>query len=149
VVQELQSIAIQLVRNAVSHGIETPAERNALNKLPVGEISIRLENPGNGDYDFIVRDDGHGIVPAHLRNQLVATGRLTKEEVAAMSDIEVARYIFQPGVSTARRSANRDAGHGVGLDAVMEKIKGIQGYMQVKSSPNLFTEFHAHFKLPA
>ncbi|MDR0716731.1 MAG: type IV pili methyl-accepting chemotaxis transducer N-terminal domain-containing protein [Azoarcus sp.] len=144
IVQELQSISIQLVRNALSHGIETPEERSNRQKPKTGALCLLCEYLGNNHYDFTVRDDGCGIVPERLRARLVESGRLSKEEAAAMSDEEIAQLIFQPGVSSAAK-ADRDAGHGVGLDIVLEKVKSFNGRMLVRSRPNMFTEFHIQF----
>jgi HPt (histidine-containing phosphotransfer) domain-containing protein len=144
VTQELQGISIQLVRNALTHGIEMPEERAAHNKPKTGALCIWCKYLGNGSYDFSVRDDGRGIVPEHLRNSLVKSGRLSMTEAAALSDTEIAKLIFQPGVSSAA-VADKDAGHGIGLDAVMEKVKTIHGRMRVRSSPGMFTEFHVQF----
>jgi len=145
IVQELQSISIQLVRNALMHGIETPTERLAHNKPRIGSLSLWCEYLGNGLYEFAVRDDGRGIVPEHLRASFVKNGRLTPAKAAAMSDKEVAGLIFQPGISTADK-ANIDAGHGVGLDAVLEKVDNMRhGRLSVKSRPDSFTEFRIQF----
>jgi HPt (histidine-containing phosphotransfer) domain-containing protein len=144
IVQELQSISIQLVRNALSHGIETPEERSNRQKPKMGALCLLCEYLGNNRYDFTVRDDGRGIVPEHLRASLVESGRLSRAEASAMSDEEIAQLIFQPGVSSAAK-ADRDAGHGVGLDIVLEKVKSFNGRMLVRSRPNMFTEFHIQF----
>jgi chemotaxis protein histidine kinase CheA len=144
VAHELQSISIQLVRNALTHGIEMPEERAARNKPKTGALCIWCKYLGNSNYDFSVRDDGCGIVPERLRNHLVKSGRMTMAEASALSDTEIAKLIFQPGVSSAT-VADKDAGHGVGLDAVMEKVKAIHGRMQVRSRPDMFTEFHVQF----
>ena len=144
IVQELQSVSIQLVRNALSHGIEMPDERISRKKPATGALCLWCKYLGNGQYDFTVRDDGRGILPERLRSHLVKNGRLSMTEASAMSDEEIARLIFQPGVSSAA-AADRDAGHGIGLDAVMEKVKGINGHMQVRSRPDTFTEFHIQF----
>jgi chemotaxis protein histidine kinase CheA len=142
--QELQGISIQLVRNAVAHGIETPTERNLLQKPEAGKLQLWFEMPDNAHYDFVVRDDGCGIVPERLRAHLVKSGKMRAEEAARLSDKEVTSMLFQPGFSTAT-SASRDAGHGIGLDIVLEKIKGINGRLLLKSRPNLFTEFRIRF----
>ncbi|MDR1229340.1 MAG: type IV pili methyl-accepting chemotaxis transducer N-terminal domain-containing protein [Azoarcus sp.] len=144
VIQELQSISIQLVRNALTHGIETPGERAERNKPVPGALGIWCKYLGNDNYDFSVRDDGRGIVPERLRNHLVKSGRMSMAEASALSDTEIAKLIFQPGVSSAA-VPDKDAGHGVGLDAVMEKVKAIHGRMQVRSRPDTFTEFHVQF----
>ncbi|MDR1462993.1 MAG: Hpt domain-containing protein [Azoarcus sp.] len=144
VTQELQGISIQLVRNALTHGIEMPGERAEHNKPETGALCIWCRYLGNNNYDFSVRDDGRGIVPERLRNHMVKTGRMSMAEASALSDTEIAKLIFQPGVSSAS-VADKDAGHGVGLDAVMEKVKSIHGRMQVRSRPDMFTEFHIQF----
>jgi HPt (histidine-containing phosphotransfer) domain-containing protein len=144
IVQELQRISIQLVRNALSHGIETPEERSACKKPKKGSLRLWCEQLGNGLYDFAVRDDGRGIVSERLREHLVQNGRLSAAEASAMSDQEIARFIFQPGVSSAA-TVDRDAGHGIGLDAVMERVRNINGHLLVKSRPDMFTEFHIQF----
>jgi signal transduction histidine kinase len=144
VAQELQSISIQLVRNAMTHGIETPAERSAVRKSETGQLQIWCERSDNEHYDFVVRDDGRGIVPRRLRTQLAESGKMSREEVDRLSDNEVASMLFHPGVSTAT-VANRDAGHGIGLDIVLEKVKTIKGHLRVTSRSNLFTEFRIRF----
>ncbi|MDR1423436.1 MAG: Hpt domain-containing protein [Azoarcus sp.] len=145
IVRELQSISIQLVRNALVHGIETPTERLTRNKPRTGSLSLWCEYLGSGLYEFTVRDDGRGIVPEHLRANFVKNGRLTPEKAAAMSDKEIAGLIFKPGISTADK-ANIDAGHGVGLDVVLEKVDTMQGgRLSVKSRPDSFTEFRIQF----
>lgn len=144
VVHELSEISIQLVRNAMAHGIETPSERTRKNKSPTGEIRITCDRLENGRYDFIVRDDGRGIVVDRLREHLIRNGYLNKTEAANLNDADVARQIFQPGVSTADK-VSRDAGHGIGLDVVHEKVQDIDGHLLVRSRADRFTEFRIQF----
>jgi signal transduction histidine kinase len=145
IAQELQSISVQLVRNALTHGIEKPDERFSKKKPPTGLVCVWCRHRGNGQYDFRVQDDGNGIAPERLRAQFVNSGRISKAEAAAMSDEEISQLIFQPGVSTAA-IADKDAGHGIGLDTVLKKVNAIQGNLQVKSRPGIFTEFHIRFR---
>ncbi|MDR2925253.1 MAG: type IV pili methyl-accepting chemotaxis transducer N-terminal domain-containing protein [Azoarcus sp.] len=142
--KELQDISIQLVRNAMTHGIEMPDERTQHNKPSIGALSLWCEYLGHGQYTFTVRDDGCGIVPDRLRKHFVKKNILTAAEADALSDQEIANRIFQPGVSTVE-VADQDSGHGIGLDAVLEKVRGMGGYMLVKSRPNQFTEFNIQF----
>ena len=144
VVQELQGISIQLVRNALTHGIEATDERTAHSKPESGALCLWCEYLGNGLYDFTVRDDGRGIVPDRLRQHFVKSGRMSAKEAAALSDQDIANRIFLPGISTVE-TADKDAGHGVGLDAVLERVKNISGHLLVRSRANLFTEFHIQF----
>ncbi|MDR0565103.1 MAG: type IV pili methyl-accepting chemotaxis transducer N-terminal domain-containing protein [Azoarcus sp.] len=144
VVQELQGISVQLVRNAVTHGIETPQERASRNKPQSGALCLWCEYLGNGQYDFTVRDDGRGIVPARLREHFVKNGTLSASEASTLNDNEIANRLFMPGVSTAQ-TANKDAGHGIGLDAVLEKVNKMGWHLLVKSRANRYTEFHIQF----
>jgi HPt (histidine-containing phosphotransfer) domain-containing protein len=145
ITQELQSVSIQLVRNAVVHGIEKPAERVMIHKPETGALSLWNTYLGNGLYDFVVRDDGRGIIPDQLREHLVKNGHISQGEADKLSDQEIASWIFRPGFFTVTGEANKDAGHGVGLDAVLAKIRAFNGRLTVKSRPNQFTEFHIQF----
>ncbi len=142
--KDLQDISIQLVRNALAHGIEMPDQRVARNKPPTGALSLWCEYLGHGQYTFTVRDDGCGIVPERLREHFVRKNLLSADEAADMSDVEIANRIFQPGISTAE-TVDQDSGHGIGLDAVLEKVKNMGGHMLVKSRPDQFTEFNIQF----
>ncbi|MDR2208759.1 MAG: type IV pili methyl-accepting chemotaxis transducer N-terminal domain-containing protein [Azoarcus sp.] len=143
-VKELQDISIQLVRNSLAHGIETPDKRTRFNKPATGALSLWCEYLGHGQYTFTVRDDGCGIVPERLREHFVKKHIMSAEEAASLSDDEIANRIFQPGISTAE-TADQDSGHGIGLDAVLEKVRTMGGYMLVKSRPDQFTEFSIQF----
>ncbi|MCL1861711.1 MAG: ATP-binding protein [Proteobacteria bacterium] len=142
--KELQDISIQLVRNALMHGIEAPNHRTMNNKPPTGALSLWCEYLGHGQYTFTVRDDGCGIVPERLREHFVKKNIMSPEEAATLSDHEIANHLFQPGISTSE-TADQDSGHGIGLDVVLEKVKDMGGYMLVKSRPNQFTEFSIQF----
>jgi len=142
--KELQDISIQLVRNALTHGIEKPDMRAAHNKPPTGALSLWCEYLGHGQYTFTVRDDGCGIVPERLRENFVKKHIMSADEAVAMSDHDIANRIFHPGISTAE-TPDQDAGHGIGLDAVLEKVKNMGGHMLVKSRPDQFTEFNIQF----
>ena len=146
VAKELQDISVQLVRNALTHGIETPDKRSARNKPLTGALSIRCESHGHGRYTFAVRDDGCGIVPERLRKSFVSKNIMSREEAAALSDKEVAALLFQPGVSTAE-IVDQDSGHGIGRDVVLDKVRTMGGHMLVRSSPDKFTEFSIQFSM--
>jgi len=143
----LQDISIQLVRNALAHGIETPDQRIAHNKPQVGALGLWCTYHGHDEYIFTVRDDGCGIVPNRLREHFVKKGLLTSDEAAILSDRDIAARLFQPGVSTTE-VADQDSGHGIGLDIVLEKVKAIGGRVRVRSRPDQFTEFNIQFRAP-
>jgi signal transduction histidine kinase len=146
IINELQSIAIQLVRNAVKHGIESPEERATLAKSPRGEIAITCQDLGQSKFAFFVRDNGRGISVDKIRRTLVESGQMSAQEVAKLSAKEVVTQIFKEGFSTARE-ADRDAGRGAGLGVVSEKVTLLHGHLTLSSKANEFAEFRVVFEV--
>jgi chemotaxis protein histidine kinase CheA len=144
----VNEIAVQLLRNAVVHGIETPHQRAQLNKPEQGNVRIRLQAHAAGEFELSVRDDGSGLSPARIRDTLVASGRCTAEQAAQWDDRKLIMQIFEPGFSTAA-AGGRDAGHGVGMDVVKQKIARLGARLRIATRPDLFTEFSIRFTVPA
>jgi signal transduction histidine kinase len=143
---ELHGIAIQLLRNAVKHGIEMPGERAAEHKPANGQIRIVCRETGHHAYEFIVRDDGRGIAVNKIREELVRRKLFSASEADKLDNRQIISHLFDPGFSTAKH-ADRDAGHGVGLDVVAKKITGLRGYLTLNSEEHVFTEFKVRFSL--
>lgn len=136
----LRTIGLQLLRNAVVHGIEPAAERQARAKPSVGTVSFRSEDVGSRQVELVVRDDGRGIDVARIRSALSASGRYSAEQLEALSDRDVIMKIFEPGVSTADHS-DRDAGHGIGMDLVMKQVRSMSGTISLATKVGTYTEF--------
>ncbi len=116
-----------LVRNAVVHGIETPAERTGRGKPARG--TVQLEARAEADGILIdVLDDGAGID----REALLAAARSRDLEVSAEDDVHA--LLFHPGLSTAE-SADRAAGRGIGMAAVLEAAHRLGGTIEVATRP--------------
>lgn len=141
----LKDVAIQLIRNAVYHGIESPEERTHAAKPVEGAIRMTLRSAGNGRFELVVRDDGRGLVPQRIREALLASGRYRAEELDALDERVLLGKIFDPGFSTAAGSTDRDAGHGVGLDVVKEKLTALRAQLKLETQPGQFTEFRIQF----
>jgi chemotaxis protein histidine kinase CheA len=137
-----------LLRNAVAHGIEAPAERASHAKPQLGTVAISLDALDSGEYELKVRDDGQGLLPERIREKLVHTGRYSAAQVAQWDDKQIIMQIFEPGFSTLD-IANRDAGQGVGLDMVKDKITRLGARLRIASRPHQFTEFSIRFAVPA
>jgi two-component system chemotaxis sensor kinase CheA len=122
---------VHIVRNAIAHGIEPAAEREAAGKPPEGTVRIRAQQQGSR---FVIEttDDGRGMDPALLGRVAIGKGLLTQEELERMTDREVLGLIFRPGFTTAEK-ADDLKGRGVGLDEVMDKIRTIKGSVDVSS----------------
>jgi len=122
---------VHIVRNAIAHGIEPAAEREAAGKPPEGTVRIRAQQQGSR---FVIEttDDGGGMDPAVLGRVAIGKGLITQEELERMTEREVLGLIFRPGFTTAEK-ADDLKGRGVGLDEVMDKIRTIKGSVDVSS----------------
>lgn len=137
---ELREIVVQLLRNAVVHGIETPDERRAGGKSDVGNIQLVSSVCLDGEVELTVRDDGRGIRAQDIRDALIHSGALTELQAAALSDREVVMKIFEPGISTTV-DVDSDSGRGVGMDLVRDRVRQLQGRLSMKSKANAYTVF--------
>ena len=121
-----------IVRNAVDHGIETPAARRKAGKREIGLLSVSARQSGNQILIDIV-DDGHGIDGKRLVEKAIASGTLTKEEGAALTPREQLALIFEAGLSTAN-AVTAISGRGVGMDVVRSNVERIGGIVEVDSA---------------
>ncbi|MDO4906656.1 ATP-binding protein [Neisseria sp.] len=134
---QLRELAVQLLRNAVVHGIETPEERIKRHKLDAGHIRLVLDDGG----DFVrltVQDDGAGIDPELIRSKLVENGGYSHDEAAKLDSRALIQKIFAPGFSTAADSGE-DAGRGVGMDIISERIKQMKGRVSLATRTGAYT----------
>ena len=141
---ELKDIAVQLLRNAVAHGIEPAVERTGRAKPPVGNIYLALKPMEAGEYELMLRDDGRGLIPQKIRAELLRSGRYTEAQLNELNDKQIVMKIFEPGFSTAGH-ATRDAGHGVGMDVIKHKIEQLGARLRISSQADAFTQFSIHF----
>ncbi|MCL2465775.1 MAG: chemotaxis protein CheA [Micrococcales bacterium] len=122
-----------LVRNAVDHGIETPADRVAAGKPAKGTLTLRAYHAG-GQVMVEVRDDGRGVDPQKVAESAVRKGLRTAEQVEASSPQDMLQMLFLPGFSTAEQ-VTKVSGRGVGMDVVKTKIEEIGGNVEIESVP--------------
>ncbi len=135
----IKEILIQLIRNAVYHGIESPDIRLSLNKSSFGSIEIS-SFADNNTIGFKFRDDGRGLRIEKLRQKAKTCGKWKETEMDKLDDKQVVEAIFFPGISTSDK-AGLVAGRGVGLDLVKEKIANLGGKIEVNSKENEYCEF--------
>jgi two-component system chemotaxis sensor kinase CheA len=136
VLQALKDAVMHLLRNAVSHGIEPPAERVAAGKNQRGLIRLRLEARG-GTVEIAVEDDGRGIDLQRVAEAAVSRGMLTAA-AAAQPAPELKRLILEPGFSTSR-SATPLSGRGIGLTIAREQVTKLQGEIFLRERPGAGT----------
>jgi HPt (histidine-containing phosphotransfer) domain-containing protein/PAS domain-containing protein len=116
----VKDVLIQLIRNAVVHGIELPADRQAAGKTPEGHIRIQFEMvEGGRAFRMQCEDDGRGLMPEKLRKTAVTKGLISQNDAQALTDQEAMMLVFRSGFSTAKE-VTRDAGRGVGMDVIAE-----------------------------
>ena len=120
-----------IIRNALSHGIETPVERVKKGKPEVGHITIDITRDGS---DVVIRasDDGAGVDIGKIRNRALQLGLL--QEGQAASDTDLVQYILEPGFSTAEH-VTQLSGRGVGMDVVDIEVKQLGGTLQIETTP--------------
>jgi two-component system chemotaxis sensor kinase CheA len=133
-----------LVRNAVSHGIESPEERGKMGKAPQGTIRLNAYHQGN-HVIVEVADDGRGIDSQKVRAKAVELGLATPEEAARLSESEILDFIFRPGFSTAEQ-ITEISGRGVGMDVVQSVLHRLKASVSVDTQAGRGTTFR--LKLP-
>ena len=126
-----------LLRNAVVHGIETPAQREAAGKNATGRIHLKLQREG-AEVIVDVKDDGAGMDLAAIRNKGQALGLINADQV--LSDDDVMQLVLEPGFSTAG-TVTQQAGRGVGMDVVATEIKKLGGALHMESKAGQGTRF--------
>jgi two-component system chemotaxis sensor kinase CheA len=124
---------LHLIRNALDHGIEPPAERASAGKPPEGSVCLHLTRERDR-VRIVVEDDGRGLVPQALRKAAVARGLLSAAEVERLTDSEALLLTTLPGFSTAK-SVGAVSGRGVGMDVVRTAVESFGGRLVLDSSP--------------
>ncbi|MFC3656263.1 chemotaxis protein CheA [Xanthomonas hyacinthi] len=130
-VEALADPLVHLVRNAIDHGVEAPALREASGKPRSGHV--RLSAQQEGDYVSIeVQDDGAGIDPERLRAKAREKGLIDPEAAARLTTEECLHLVFLPGFST-KSEVTDISGRGVGMDVVQSRIRELSGQIQIQS----------------
>ncbi len=130
---------MHMIRNAISHGIESPAERTVLGKEPTGVLILNARHEGN-NIILEVEDDGRGMDPAALRKAAVDKGFMSAAEAQSLTDVEAINLIFRPGFSTAS-TISKVSGRGVGMDVVSTQIARINGRFEITTDKGVGTKF--------
>ncbi|GLS04933.1 chemotaxis protein CheA [Chitiniphilus shinanonensis] len=130
-IEDLNDPLVHLVRNAVDHGVETPAERIAAGK-PAKAV-VELSATQVGDHILIeITDDGRGMRPDVLRKKAIEKGVIDIETANSMDDKQSLHLVFLPGFSTKDQISNV-SGRGVGMDVVKTNIQKLNGRIDIQS----------------
>ena len=144
-VESIRDPLTHLIRNAVDHGIEPPADRLSAGKPREGRLSLRAFHE-SGQVCIEIEDDGRGIPIEAIREKAIARGLLAPEAAETASDEAVLQCIFEPGFSTAAVVTDV-SGRGVGMDVVKRNIESIGGTVDLRSSPGRGTTIRVRIPL--
>jgi CheY-like chemotaxis protein/HPt (histidine-containing phosphotransfer) domain-containing protein len=135
----IKDIMVQLVRNAMVHGIESPLKREQLGKPRQSQIILSSEKK-NGYLIIKLRDDGQGLQLESIRQKAIDSGKWKAADLSQWTDEQIAKLIFESGIST-KNKANLSAGRGIGMGIVMQKIDEINGSISIDFEKGKYTEF--------
>jgi two-component system chemotaxis sensor kinase CheA len=142
VVEHLKDPLLHMIRNAVDHGIEPPAERKKQGKRPAGTITVRAAHEGS-NIVIEVSDDGAGMDRQNIIE--AAQKRGLAGELEKLSDQDVFQLIFESGFTTAREVTDL-SGRGVGMDVVRRNVQALRGSVHITS--RLGAGSTVHIRLP-
>lgn len=132
ILEEMKDPLMHLIRNAIDHGIEPPAERERLGKSRGGTVRLRAVRE-NACVLLEVQDDGNGLDPATIRQTAKKRGLHDEATLAAMTPAQLQQLIFMPGFSTSTY-VTALSGRGVGLDVVRVNVERMKGSIRLESA---------------
>jgi two-component system chemotaxis sensor kinase CheA len=144
IIEQISDPLVHLIRNAVDHGLETPAGRLAAGKPEMGRVTLEAKHSA-GEVWITVEDDGKGLNRDKIFQKGVEKG-LVKSEDREMKDEEIWRLIFEPGFSTAEQVSSI-SGRGVGMDVVKRNIERLRGKVDIRSRAGVGTMFAVRIPL--
>jgi two-component system chemotaxis sensor kinase CheA len=144
ILEGLSDPLTHMVRNAVDHGIEPPAERAAAGKPRTGSVVLAASHQA-GQVVIQISDDGKGLAAEKIAASSVAKGLVSGDQLRNMNDREKMALVFLPGVSTAQ-TVSDVSGRGVGMDVVKTNLDRLGGKIEIDSAPGRGSSFR--IKLP-
>ncbi|RDE05228.1 chemotaxis protein CheA [Sphingomonas aracearum] len=131
-IEMMRDPLVHIVRNAIDHGIEAPAERRRAGKRENGRLTVSARQSGN-QIIVEISDDGRGIDVDRVIAKLARTGR-AEHELRALSDKARLNLVFEPGLTT-KDDVSAISGRGVGMDVVRANIEQIGGRIELLNTP--------------
>lgn len=132
ILEEMKDPLMHLIRNAIDHGIEPPAERERLGKPRGGTVRLRAVRE-NASVLLEIQDDGRGLDTAVIRQEAKKRGFHDEVTLAAMTQAQLQQLIFLPGFSTST-FVTELSGRGVGLDVVQFNVERMKGSIRLEST---------------
>jgi two-component system chemotaxis sensor kinase CheA len=132
VLETIKDPLIHLVRNAIDHGIERPAERAEVGKDSRGRVTVTVSSLEDGRVEVLIEDDGRGIDPERVREAAVRSRLVTADAARELEDHEVLELVYRSGLSTSPVITDV-SGHGLGLAIVREQVARLEGQIELES----------------
>ena len=144
-IEVMRDPLVHIVRNAIDHGIEPPADRRASGKRENGRLIVSARQSGN-QIIIEIADDGRGIDVERLIKKLAANGVRSEKELRALSDRAKLDLVFEPGLSS-KDEVSDISGRGVGMDVVRTCIEQIGGRVDLDNAPGKGLRLAIHVPL--
>lgn len=138
ILDEIGEPLVHLLRNAVDHGIESPADRRKAGKPVRGRIRVSAERE-RGSVRIVIEDDGRGVSAQRMADKARSAGMYDRAEPPA-TDEELFRLMSMPGLSTASE-VSAVSGRGVGMDVVVNRVRALGGAIDMRTKPGAGTTF--------
>ena len=145
VLEKMEAPMNHMLRNALDHGVESPAERIKAGKPEQATIRLSAVH-SDGLLSIVMEDDGRGIHIERLRKKIADKKLVTVEMAAKLSEEELLAFLFLPSFST-REEVNDLSGRGVGLDVVLSTIQQLHGTVETTTRQGEGTRFHMRLPL--
>ena len=142
-VDEIYNPLVHMIRNSVDHGLETTEDRIKAGKSEKGMITLKAYHRG-GNIVIEIADDGKGLDKQKIINKAIKSGIIQTDE--NLSDQEIFKLIFMPGLSTAAKVTDV-SGRGVGMDVVKRAVEKLRGKIEIESTIGEGTTFITRFPL--
>jgi len=138
----LSEVLVELLRNSIEHGIESPAQRTQRAKPEMGTLVVEFIDRGAQGFDLNMQDDGGGLNAERMAEVAVRLGLLSAKEAGTLDAPQLASLLLQPGIS-----AKNPGRRGLGLQIVREQVHRLGGRLQVAAKRGQFTRYR--ISLPA
>jgi len=135
----------QMLRNAIEHGIENPAQRRAAGKSPRGALLVEFQHRHGGLSELNFQDDGAGLDAERIVQVAVGSGLIAEDTAQEQNRRQASALIFHSGLSTAAQPAGR----GLGMRILRDNVKRLHGQIQVATKRGLFTRLRIRVPLGA
>ena len=140
ILEQMKDPLLHLVRNAIDHGFETPAQRVASGKAEQGTLTISVAQREGSKVEIVVLDDGAGIDPTRVRAAAIKEGAVTEQEANELDEAAALQLIFRSGVSTSPM-ITEISGRGLGMAIVRDNVEKLGGQITVGTRAGVGSSF--------